>query len=139
MSDHVLGYGRLGYIDAQLEEFSMHPRGSPGWIGNAHLPNESSDLSFSIGSSRVTALPAPIKAKALTMPSNDGIGLDDQQSGTPVRPQPRQPNPEDAIWKPQSSPGMGRPSEDVELMTESEDLSLECEARSKGDEKGGDE
>jgi hypothetical protein len=139
MSDHVLGNRRLGHIDAEFEEFPMHPWGSPGGIGVAHIPDELSDLSFSIGSSWATALPAPIKAKALTMPSNDGIGLDDQQSGTPVRPQPRQPNPEDAIWKPQSSPGMGRPSEDVELMTESEDLSLECEARSKGDEKGGDE
>ncbi len=117
----------------------MHPRSSPGGIGIAHIPDELSDLSFSFGSAWGTALPAPIEAKTLAMPSNDCFRLDDQQSGTPVRPQPRQPNPEDAIWKPQSSPGLSRPSEDVELMTQSKDLSQECEALSKGDKKGGDE
>jgi hypothetical protein len=128
MSDHVLGNRCLGYMDAEFEEFPVHPWGSLGGIGNAHFPDEFSDLSFSIRSSRATALPLPIKAKALTMPSNDCFRLDDQESGTPVRPKPRQPNPENAIWKPQSSPGASGPSEDVELMTQSEDLRLECEA-----------
>jgi hypothetical protein len=35
-----------------------------------------------------------------------------------------------------SSPLIGRPLENIQLVTESEDLSLECKARSKADEQG---
>ncbi len=62
----------------QLEQFTVYSWGSPAGVGNAHFPDEFSDLSFSIGSSWATALPAPIKMKAPTMPTNDCFWLDDQ-------------------------------------------------------------
>src|SRR6202041_4172644 len=37
---HVLGHARLSDINAELEEFSMDPRRSPQWIGNAHLADK---------------------------------------------------------------------------------------------------
>src|ERR1700745_1426141 len=37
---HVLGHAGLSDIDAELEEFSMHPRRSPQRIGNAHLADK---------------------------------------------------------------------------------------------------
>ena len=36
------------------------------------------------------------------MPSDHSVGLNNHQHGTPARPQPRQPNPEDAVPRPQS-------------------------------------
>jgi hypothetical protein len=77
-SDHVFGDRRLEYVNAQLEQFTVYSWGSAGGIGNAHFPDEFSDLSFSIGSSWATALPAPIKTKTPTMPANDCFQLDDQ-------------------------------------------------------------
>jgi hypothetical protein len=40
------------------------------------------------------------------------------------------------VVSPQMSARVSRTAEDVELMADSEDLSLECEARSEGDEEG---
>src|SRR4029453_2065325 len=74
-SDHVFGDRRLGDVNAQLEQFTVYAWGSPGGIGNAHFPDEFSDLSFSIGSSWATALPTPIKTKAATIPTMDVSGL----------------------------------------------------------------
>lgn len=39
-SRHVLGHGRLGDLDAELERLAMNARRAPQWIGKAHLENE---------------------------------------------------------------------------------------------------
>jgi hypothetical protein len=58
-SDHVFGDRRLGYVNDQLEQFTVYSWGSPRGIGNVHFPDEFSNLSFSTWSSWATALPAP--------------------------------------------------------------------------------
>ena len=42
-------------------------------------------------------LPRPEQTKALPVPSDDRLGLDDDQKGSPVGPNPPQPKPEDSV------------------------------------------
>src|SRR5471032_1469582 len=41
---HVFGDGRLSNGDAELEQFSMDPRGAPEGVFSAHLSNEGTDI-----------------------------------------------------------------------------------------------
>src|SRR6185295_13806854 len=43
---HILGNAGLADIDAKLEQFAMDPGSAPQRIGDAHLPDQSSDLSW---------------------------------------------------------------------------------------------
>ncbi len=64
---------------------------------------------------------SPILLEALLMPADDGLGLDDHEDGTPIRPRVGQPRPEDAVPLPEPEPF--RPSlQDGKLLTEGEVL-----------------
>src|SRR5262249_60957828 len=75
--DHVLGDGRLGDLDAKLEQLAMDPRRAPQPVGLAHLPNQVLDLS---GDRRTahsgSGLPAPEGPETLPMPANPGLWSD---------------------------------------------------------------
>jgi hypothetical protein len=42
-------------------------------------------------------LPSPIESKAFAMPGDDGLGLEDEQSRSPIAPQAGEPDTEEAI------------------------------------------
>jgi hypothetical protein len=76
--------------------------------------------------------------KALRCQATTVSGLDDDESGTPVDPDLGQPNPEESIRGVQFRP-LHRAMYNTELVTESEDLKLECGAAAEGRQKGSQE
>lgn len=69
----------------------------------------------------VPRLPSPVQPEPLLVPPDDRFGLNDYEDGAPVRPEPRQPNPEDAVALPQSRP-LGLVLQDGKLLPEREVL-----------------
>ncbi len=78
VSNHVLGNGRLGNVDAKLEEFAVHARCSPERIGKANFPDEIADV-FRYGGATGPAfagLPGPEESEALAGPADNGVRFD---------------------------------------------------------------
>jgi hypothetical protein len=68
----------------------------------------------------------------LTMPSDHGLGLDNHPCGSPARPHPGQPNPQQAVRSaPSSAMAASRALEDQELMAQGQDFSLQSHPRSE--------
>src|SRR5215831_4307725 len=75
--------------------------------------------------STVTNLPGPIPLESPTVPTDDGFGFNDDQGGTPSRPQSRQPNPKPPIGLiEQESFGIWSSLQHGQLMTERNDFGL---------------
>ncbi len=93
----------FGDVDAEQSKLIPDPWHAPGWIVAGHLANEFSDLKRDLRSSTSlrSGSPSPVEAEALIVPSDHGLGLDDDEGGTPVRPEARQPDPEDSIAPPE--------------------------------------
>jgi len=71
---HVLGDRRLGELEAELEKFAMYARRTPQPVGQAHLPDQPTDLHRNFRPPAPRArLPAPIQSKARPMPPDDGL------------------------------------------------------------------
>ncbi len=123
MTEHVLRDGGLRDIDPKLEQFPMHPRCSPTWVGPRHLPDEFTDLrgngwsTFSVP----TALPSPVQPEASSVPSDDGLGLHDGEYLGPVRPDPGQQDPEESVALLQMRT-FDRPLQDSDLLPQCEIL-----------------
>jgi len=97
--DHVLGDGGLRDIDPKLEQFPVYPRCAPTWVGLGHPPDEPTDVRGNGWStlSVPTAFPSPIHPEAFSVPSDNGLGLDDREHLGPVRPDPGQQNPKESV------------------------------------------
>src|SRR6201987_2812113 len=77
---HVLGHAGLSDIDAELEEFSMHPRRSPQRIGNAHLADKHAYLwRYSWSATTAPRLPPPVRSQPGAVPFNHGLRLHARQ------------------------------------------------------------
>jgi hypothetical protein len=63
------------------------------------VANEVTNLTLDLGPTglAVAGLPSAVETEALTMPLDDGLGLDDEQGGPPAVPESGQPGPEDAV------------------------------------------
>src|SRR5215471_16620034 len=75
-------------VDAQLEQFPMNARRTPGRIVAAHPANQLPNLfghRWTPGLA-ATNFPGPEQPKALAMPANDGFRLDNDQEGSPIAP-----------------------------------------------------
>lgn len=137
-ADHILGDCCLRHFDAKFEQFPVDSRRAPGCVTGAHLPDQISNLQGGIGSPSAapTALPFPIQPKSLPVPGNHGFGLDHHEGRAPISPEAREPNPQESIGRIQSWSGRNRTSQDVDLMSQREDFSLECKARSADAKEG---
>jgi len=62
-----------------------------------------------------------VETEALTMPLDDGLGLDDEQGGSPTVPEFGQPGPEDAVALPQAGAFDG-PLKDGQLLAQGQVL-----------------
>ena len=126
MSDHVFAHAGLADIDAEFEEFTVDARSTPERVFPAHLADQFADFDRKAWATRsaMTHLPGPEKSKALTMPADDGLGLDDDQGGPPVFPEFTQPRPKEPIGQGQLRL-LDRPLHDTELMAESDDFEMQ--------------
>jgi hypothetical protein len=66
-------------------------------------------------------LPSPVELEALAVPGEDGRGLDDDETGSPARPDLRDPDPEDSV-PPRHAGSANGSLEDQELMAQREVL-----------------
>src|SRR5258706_14591723 len=74
----------------------------------------------------MAALPLPIQSESLTMPTDDGLRLHDNQCGTPCSPQVRQPDPEGSVRGTEAElTTTAGALQDQELMTQGKDFSLQ--------------
>ena len=82
----------------------MNPRRAPRKILATHAAYQLADLGINRWPADlpVPGFPSQIRLEALAMPSNNGGGLDDDEHGTPISPESREPYPEDAVALPQS-------------------------------------
>lgn len=105
MTDHVLRYRPLGHFNTQLEQLAVYAGRAPAWIGKTHLADQISDLLGHRRSAvRKPALPSPVEAKALAVPSDDGFRFHDQEGRAPTRPKAGKPYPEHTVCRIQFEP-----------------------------------
>ena len=133
MTDHVLRNGRFGEFEAELQQFSMNLRRAPERIRQAHLADEIDDVFRDAGSAlRMATFPSPIEPESSLVPGDDGFRLDDHECGTPAIPEPRKPNPKQAVSNVQSELSPSIPSlKDQQLMPKRENLGVERDSRSE--------
>jgi len=114
---HILGHTRLPDVDAELEEFAMHPRCAPerGWQGSSH---ESSGVLPAAPSTfpRELAIPNAIGSKPRSMPTDHGVWLDDRQCVASGRQPPKQVNEYQPIDAAETWSLWGHPPQDVDLL-----------------------
>ena len=105
MTHHVLRHSPLGHFNAQLEQLAVYAGRAPAWIGKTHPADQISDF-FGCRRSAVrkSALPSPVEAKALAVPSDDGFRFHDQEGRAPTRPKTGEPYPERAVRRTQFEP-----------------------------------
>jgi len=102
-TDSVLVHGRLGDDVAEKRELGLDTRRSPQRILTRHSSDQLANLGFDPRASGFTLrLRSAIQLETLPMPSNHGVRLHDEQSGTPIPPNPRSQRPEDPITRPKA-------------------------------------
>src|SRR6266567_5277454 len=99
VTDYVLAHAGLADVYTEFEQFAVNSWGSPGWVRAAHQTDQ---IAYVFRNRRTPALampdlPCPKKAKAFPVPSDNGLGLDDDECGAPVRPHSAQPSPEEPV------------------------------------------
>jgi hypothetical protein len=99
----------------------VYARTPPKRIRPSHLADQLPDLFPGSGATDVvfSRQLRPIKGKSLSMPSNDGIRLNDDQGFLPAFPQSGKLDPEHSIRFSQAPVGVS-PSEDGELLSQRE-------------------
>jgi hypothetical protein len=109
--------GSLGHTKAQLEQFAMDARRAPERIGSAHLSNQIDSLWSDARAPGFPSptLPTPEQAKALSMPVDHCVGLDEAKRLPPPTPNHGKPDPENTIDRVPSR-SVGIPAQDQELM-----------------------
>src|SRR5438034_5740609 len=96
---HVLAHAGFADVHTEFEQFAVNPGGPPGWVRSAHHTDQ---IAYVFWNRRTPGLampdlPGPKKAKAFPVPSDHGLGLDDDECGAPVSPHSAQPSPEEPV------------------------------------------
>jgi hypothetical protein len=92
-----------------------------GPLAEVHFPNQSANLAI-YRLPPGSWVPTPIEPKPLTVPLNDGGGLDQDHGVQTARPYSVQPNPEQAVDREQPGPTRALAIKNVQLMMQSEVL-----------------
>ena len=123
VSRHVFGNRSFRHLDPKFQQFPMNSGRTPGWIRQAHLTNQRSNLGGNLGSARTAfALPFPVKTKHFSMQTNNGLGFNDDQCRTPARPNPGKPNSEDSVCTVQMNPTPLGSAQNIQLVAQGNDL-----------------
>src|SRR5262249_30865024 len=84
--DHVLGNARLRHLKSELKQLTMNARRSPKRVFHAHLPDQGAQLRADLRPPSPRAgSPTPIAAKAGSMPTNNGLRLNDSEHSSDRR------------------------------------------------------
>ena len=104
----------------------MDARSTPKRVFPAHLADQITDFYRNAWppDSTATDLPSPDKSKALTVPSDNGLRLDDDEGSPPVEPEFTQPRSKKPVGRSQFRL-LDRSLQDTELMAESEYLEMQ--------------
>jgi hypothetical protein len=102
---------------AQLEQFARDARRAPERIGSAHLSNQIDSLWSDARAPGFPSptLPTPEQAKALSMPVDHCVRLDQSNRLPPTTPNQGTPDPENAVDRVDSR-SLGLPAQDQELV-----------------------
>jgi hypothetical protein len=109
-------------VDRVSEErqLGLDPRCTPRHVFAAHAPDELTNLGVDSRAPNVaTRLPPPIELEALAVPADHGFRFHDHEAGAPVRPELRQPHPENPITLPKPWT-FHRALQDAELVAKSQ-------------------
>src|ERR1017187_447446 len=94
----ILADGGIRDLNAQLGEFGLNAWTAPRGVGLPHLPNQRDAVAIEEGSSIACArFPTPEEAKAKAMPSDDGLGLEEEQGVWPLWPEAPKTNPKKSV------------------------------------------
>ncbi len=88
ITNHILRYGRLREVNVEFEQLPVNPRCPPQEIGLTHVSDEIPHCWIDGGTteSLSVALPSPKIPEALSVPADDGLGLNHEESLGPVPP-----------------------------------------------------
>ena len=76
---HIRGDGRLSDRKAELEQLTMNVQRTPKQVVNTHPSDQRPQIGIDLRpASQGARCPAPIAAKAGTMPAHKGLGPDDR-------------------------------------------------------------
>lgn len=79
-SEGQRGHGALRNIEPQLEKFPMDARRAPEQVLARHAADQFLDLRVDLWTACFAhRFPTPIESPSLTMPTNDRVGLDDDE------------------------------------------------------------
>src|SRR6516164_4283130 len=120
---HVLGDGQLGDLVAEQGEFGLDAAAAPGGVFARHASDEVAKLGGELrAADRVRpGLPPPAELETSAVPREHRRRLDDDETGSPARPDPAQPDPEHPVPPREAGSATGA-LEDPELMAEREVL-----------------
>ena len=129
----MYGDRRLSDLDPELQQFAMDAWGAPQAVGHAHLPDQAPDLQRNLWPAPTCArLPAPVQAEAGSMPTQNGVRLDDRDGGQHRRKQTIEPDEEQPVDYRQLRLRRTAPAQHAQLMPQYDDLGLK---RSPGFER----
>ncbi len=98
MRRRISGDSALGDLEADLQKFPVDLRCSPVRILSRHAADESPNLLTQLGSAAARPRsPAPVQAKARTMPSDHRLRFHNDQNIRPSWPYVPQRGPEEAV------------------------------------------
>src|SRR5262245_27589353 len=124
----ILLHCRFGNIDAKVRQLPDNARRAPSRIRLPHILDQLADLSRDGRSSRLATLtePSPMVPESFLLPSNDRARLDEREHLLPAGPQPREPDPEETVGRPQHW-ARAALFIDRELMTQGDEFQLHGE------------
>lgn len=102
---HPTQNSSLRYFPAEHLQFAMDSRSSPASVFGHHLEDEIAQFPAQAFPSCTLAMPGepgPIELEPSSMPANNSLGLNEDQSSLPTRPEPPQHNPKESV-------GTGKP------------------------------
>ena len=131
----ILVDGGIRDLNAQLGEFGLNAWTAPRGVGLPHLPNQRDAVAIEEGSSIACArFPTPEEAKAKAMPSDDGLGLEEDQGVWPLWPEAPQAHPQESVGGAEFR-FVRLSFEDCQLMSERQVFKHEPGLRSKAGEQ----
>jgi hypothetical protein len=122
----VAGDGCFGYPDSEYEQLAVNPWCTPERILAGQPADEFSGVLIDARSAAtISGDSAPVQAIAHAMPLHHGLWLYDRERATPLRPVPREHDPEKSVGVSQSDTARSEPLfEYRDLMSQGDDLAL---------------
>jgi hypothetical protein len=127
---HVFRDSRLTNLDAELQQFTMHPRRAPARVRLGHLANQGPDVGGHRRSPEATpTLPGPPQLETASVPRDDGLRLDNDERRPPSGPEAREQDPEPSVRLREPRPPRAAALQHRQLVSQCQDFELKRGAR----------